>query len=223
MKKECVFLNKELKTNNLVKLTWGNASIISEDRKYVFIKPSGVDFELLTEKNISVIELKTSKLVDGDRPSVDTPIHLEIYKKINNINSIIHTHSKFATSWAQANKQIPILGTTHADYFFGDIEIIEKPNILELESYEEAIGLKVAKYLKNKQNCNAVLLQNHGVLTFSNNFKKTLEYAIVLEEIAELAYLTLILNQNQKIDEQDRNLYHKHYFRKNGANKYYGQ
>ena len=115
---DCLYLNKSLKENNLVKLTWGNASVLSEDGKYIAIKPSGVSFDDLTFSEISIIELYTGKQISGMKPSVDTDIHLEIYKAFPEIKSIIHSHSKFATSWAQALKPIPILGTTHADYFF---------------------------------------------------------------------------------------------------------
>ena len=113
---DCLKLNKSLKENSLVKLTWGNASVLSEDGKHVVIKPSGVDFDEIKFSDLCIIELYTGKLVSGMKPSVDTAIHLEIYKAFPEIKSIIHSHSKFATSWAQALRSIPILGTTHADY-----------------------------------------------------------------------------------------------------------
>ena len=120
---ECLLLNKSLKEHNLVKLTWGNASVLSDDGKYIVIKPSGVDFNKLTYSQLGIVELYTGKLVEGMKPSVDTAIHLEIYKAFPQIKSIIHSHSKFATSWAQALKSIPILGTTQCDYFLDRIPL----------------------------------------------------------------------------------------------------
>jgi len=224
---DCLFLNKSLKDNNLVKLTWGNASVLCEDSKHIIIKPSGVDFDKLTFSQLCIIELYTGKLVSGMKPSVDTAIHLEIYKAFPEIKSIIHSHSKFATSWAQALRSIPILGTTHADYFLTDIPVARQLEKFELEEYEKSLGQSVVDYYQHKKinplNIPAILLPGHGVMVFSDSPKRTLECAIVLEEIAEMAYYTTAINPNIKPCRLSRDLYTKHFERKNGINKYYGQ
>mgnify|MGYP001178814714 FL=1 len=224
---DCLFLNKSIKDNNLVKLTWGNASVLSDDGKYIAIKPSGVDFSKLTYSEICIIELYTGKQITGKKPSVDTPIHLEIYKAFPEIKSVIHTHSKFASSFAQALTSIPILGTTHADYFLDDIPVARKLQEWELEDYEKNLGVCVVdyyqKYKINPLNIPSILLPHHGTMTFSDSPKRTLECAIVLEEIAEMALYTLKLNSNLELDPLSDALYTKHFERKNGIHKYYGQ
>ena len=224
---DCLLLNRSIKENNLVKLTWGNASVLSEDGKYIAIKPSGIDFSTLSYTDISVIELYTGKQLSGKKPSVDTPIHLEIYKAFPEIKSIIHSHSKFATSWAQAMKPVPILGTTHADYFLDSIPIAKELNIIDLDQYEKSLGQSIVDYFQERKinplNIPAILLPRHGVMTFSDSPKRTLECAIVLEEIAEMAFYTMSINSQVELNELSEVLYTKHFERKNGINKYYGQ
>jgi len=226
---DCLLLNKSIKENNLVKLTWGNASVLSDDGKYIAIKPSGVNFSELSYSQICIVELYTGKLVEGNHPSVDTPIHLEIYKAFPEIKSIIHSHSKFATSYAQALKSIPLLGTTHADYFLNDIPLARELEVDELDQYEKNLGKSVVDYFQeskiNPLNIPAILLPRHGVMVFSDSPKRTLECAIVLEEISEMAYYTTQINPNIICDssEMSEELYTKHFERKNGVNKYYGQ
>ena len=226
---DCLLLNKSIKDNNLVKLTWGNASVLSEDGKHIAIKPSGVNFSKLSYSEICIIELYTGKQISGKKPSVDTAIHLEIYKAFPEIKSIIHSHSKFATSWAQAMKPIPILGTTHADYFLSDIPLAKELKIKDLEEYEKSLGQSVVDYFQehkiNPLNIPAILLPKHGVMVFSDSPDRTLECAIVLEEIAEMAYYTTNINRSitDEFDEFTEELYTKHFERKNGINKYYGQ
>tara|TARA_R110002020_G_scaffold181315_2_gene376115 strand:+ start:5223 stop:5915 length:693 start_codon:yes stop_codon:yes gene_type:complete len=224
---DCLFLNKALKENNLVKLTWGNASVLTEDGRHVIIKPSGVDFAQIKYSDLCIIELYTGKLISGIKPSVDTAIHLEIYKAFPEIKSIIHSHSKFATSWAQALKSIPILGTTHADYFLSDIPIARQLEKYELDDYEKNLGVSVVEHFQkhkvNPLNIPSILLPGHGVMVFSDSTKRTLECAIVLEEIAEMAYYTISINPSIERSELSETLYEKHFERKNGINKYYGQ
>ncbi len=224
---DCLFLNQALEKNGLVKLTWGNASVISDDGKFMAIKPSGVPFYDLKFSQISIIEIYTNKLISGMSPSVDAPIHLEIYKAFPEIKSVIHSHSKYATSWAQANKSIPILGTTHADYFLKSIPLARNLKEEELENYEKNIGISVVDYFQkekiNPLNIPAILLPSHGVLTFSDDPYKTLDCAIVVEEIAETAFITLALNPELSNTEFNDKLFKKHFERKNGINKYYGQ
>lgn len=224
---DCLYLNKSLKENNLVKLTWGNASVLTADGKHVIIKPSGVDFTKINYSDLCIIELYTGNLISGMKPSVDTQIHLEIYKAFPEIKSIIHSHSKFATSWAQAHKNIPILGTTHADYFISDIPVARQLENNELDEYEKNLGISVVDYFQkhkiNPLNIPAILLPSHGVMVFSDSTKRTLECAIVLEEIAEMAYYTLNINPSIKRTKLSEVLYKKHFERKNGINRYYGQ
>jgi L-ribulose-5-phosphate 4-epimerase len=224
---DCLSLNKSLKENNLVKLTWGNASVLSEDGKSIVIKPSGVNFSELTYSQLCIVDLYSGRLISGMKPSVDTAIHLEIYKAFPEIKSIIHSHSKFATSWAQALEPIPILGTTHADYFLGDVPVARQLEEFELDEYEKNLGQSVVDFFQsnkiNPLNIPAILLPGHGVMVFSDSPKRTLECAIVLEEIAEMAYYTKSINPNLKQSKLSKDLYTKHFERKNGINKYYGQ
>tara|TARA_Y100000589_G_C27101277_1_gene608171 strand:- start:64 stop:756 length:693 start_codon:yes stop_codon:yes gene_type:complete len=224
---DCLKLNQNLQKYGLVKLTWGNASVIDNDGKKVAIKPSGVEFDKLTFSQISIIELYTNKHISGMKPSVDTPLHLEIYKAFPEIKSVIHTHSKFATSWAQAHKSIPILGTTHADYFIDSIPVARPLDQSEIIEYEKNLGKSVVDYFQEKKinplNIPAILLPSHGVLIFSDSPMRTLECAIVLEEIAEMAALSCSINPNYSQSQVNRNLFLKHFERKNGINKYYGQ
>jgi len=224
---ECLYLNKSLKENDLVKLTWGNASVLTEDGKHIVIKPSGIEFDKLTFSQLCIIELYTGRLISGMKPSVDTAIHLEIYKAFPEIKSIIHNHSKYATSWAQAHRPIPILGTTHADYFLSDIPVARKLKKYELGEYEKNLGQSVVDFYQkhkiNPLNIPAILLPSHGVMVFSDSSKRTLECAIVLEEIAEMAYHTEVINPTIESDHLSKELYTKHFERKNGINKYYGQ
>lgn len=224
---DCLYLNKSIKENNLVKLTWGNASVISEDGKYIAIKPSGVDFEKLSYSDISIIEVYTGKQLSGKKPSVDTAIHLELYKAFPEIKSSIHSHSKFATSWAQSLQPIPILGTTHADYFLSDIPVARQLDEDEFDNYEKNLGQSIVDYYQSEKinplNIPAILLPGHGVMVFSDSPKRTLECAIVLEEISEMAYYTKMLNKDIQQSELSKKLYTKHFERKNGINKYYGQ
>jgi|TARA_B100000085_G_scaffold234862_1_gene222898 L-ribulose-5-phosphate 4-epimerase len=224
---DCLALNKSLKEHNLVKLTWGNASVLSEDGKSIVIKPSGVNFSKLTFSQLCIIDLYSGKLISGMKPSVDTAIHLEIYKAFPEIKSIIHSHSKFATSWAQALSPIPIVGTTHADYFLDDIPLARQLEESELDEYEKSIGQSVVDFFQkskiNPLNIPAILLPGHGVMVFSDSPQRTLECAIVLEEIAEMAYYTKSINPHLEQSKLSRDLYTKHFERKNGINKYYGQ
>jgi L-ribulose-5-phosphate 4-epimerase len=225
--KECLELNIFLKQSGLVKLTWGNASVISDDYDKIAIKPSGVQVSDLNIKDLSIVDLQTGKKTLGLKPSVDTNIHLEIYRAFPETKYIIHSHSKFATSFAQAGTEIPILGTTHADYFPGNIPLIKSLSEVEYDDYETNIGRKVVRYLlKNNRTPNqvrAVLLENHGVLLFSSDLKNIKESAIVLEEVAEMALYTMLINSKRKMLEKDFALFDKHFQRKNGKDKYYGQ
>lgn len=223
--KKCIELNQNLVEYNLTKLTWGNASIRNENK--VYIKPSGINVKLLNKKNISIIDIDTNKFT-GYKPSVDTPIHLEIYKNFNNINSIIHTHSKYATIWSQCKEPIPILGTTHADCFPEDIPLIDIDKNFNFNDYENNLGKLISNYFisnqKDPANIRAILLANHGAFIFSNSADSILEYAITLEYIAEMAmYCYLMKYKFNFYDTVPQELFKKHFERKNGESKYYGQ
>jgi len=215
-------LNRDLGETDLVMLTFGNASLIDTDRTKVYIKPSGVDYKTLTNEDISVVSLETGELIEGLKPSVDLNIHLEIYKNFKNINSVIHTHSKFVSIFAQSKKEIPIIGTTHADYFKYNIPLTEELSQDEITTnYEKNIGKKIVKLFENKNPLEtpAAIISNHGCVVFGRNSKESLENALVLEYIAELAYFA----NEIELTESEKILYEFHYERKHGKDKYYGQ
>jgi len=215
-------LNQDLGSTELVMLTFGNASVINSDRTKVYIKPSGVEYSSLIKENISVVNLKTGELTEGLKPSVDLNIHLEVYRNFENVNSIIHTHSKFVTIFAQSLKEIPIIGTTHADYFKSSIPLTEQLSRSEIISdYEKNIGKKIVKLFEKVDPLNtpAALIANHGSVVFGKNSEECLINALVLEYIAELAYFV----NEVKANENEKFLYKYHHERKHGKDKYYGQ
>ena len=225
-KELCTQLNKEISSKGLAKFTWGNASILHDD--CIIIKPSGVPFESLEPSLLSVIDLKTGKHLDGLKPSVDTDIHLSIYRNDSDARSVMHTHSKFATIFAQAKKPIPMLGTTHADYFPCSIPVTKQISLKNLdESMEFKMGQEVIrtsqKHYPSECHTKAVLMCSHGVMVWNNNPEKIVEAAIVLEEIAEMAYGALNINSNLVANSNDRLMFDYHYNRKHGGGRYYGQ
>ena len=221
---KCVWLNQQLIKNNLVKLTWGNASIRKDD--LIFIKPSGIKFEELSNNDISVVDM-AGNIIQGKKPSVDLEIHLQVYRNFNWVYSVIHTHSTYATSWAQSNQEIPILGTTHADYYKRNIPICDELLKEELENYEFNLGKKIVDYFLNKKidpkQVRSILLPFHGTVSFSETPEHVLECAIVLEEIAKLALYSRQINGIIEPPNNVLNLFDKHFERKNGIKKYYGQ
>ncbi|EKD95351.1 MAG: L-ribulose-5-phosphate 4-epimerase [uncultured bacterium] len=223
LKKQVLKANKDLPKHDLVKLTWGNVSAISDDRKFVIIKPSGIEFETTTPKDMVVLDLK-GRIVEGKlKPSVDTPTHLVLYKRYKNINSIVHTHSTYATIFAQANQNIPCLGTTHADHFCGDIPLTRKLTKREIQNdYEYNTGLVIIETLKNASilKIPAILVANHGVFSWGRNTKDAIHNSVAVEEVAKMALFTLLLNKNSFIDS---GILNKHFSRKNSKSAYYGQ
>ncbi|HOK09287.1 MAG TPA: L-ribulose-5-phosphate 4-epimerase AraD [Candidatus Hydrogenedens sp.] len=221
LKKEVFEANLQLVQEKLVILTWGNASGIDRERNLVVIKPSGVPYYKLKVRDMVVVDME-GKTIEGDlKPSVDLPIHLAIYRNIPNVGGVVHTHSHFATCWAQARKPIPCLGTTHADYFFGDIPLTELPNT---EDYETSIGEQVVKCTLQHgvERCKAVLVPGHGPFVWGENVEKAVETAFVLEQLAEMAYHTVMINNGDITKLEDEYL-NKHYERKWGKDAYYGQ
>ncbi|MCC8192208.1 MAG: L-ribulose-5-phosphate 4-epimerase [Ruminococcus sp.] len=226
LKEEVYKANMLLPKYNLVTFTWGNVSAIDRSSGLFVIKPSGVDYELLTPDDMVVVDLEGNKVEGKLNPSSDTPTHLELYKAFGDIGGIVHTHSSYATSWAQAGKDIPCYGTTHADYIYGAVPCVRCLTEQEINSaYEQNTGLLIASEFKRMGldpiATPAVLCKNHGPFAWGKTAAKAVECAVVLEEIAKMAYRTELISPNVKPAPQE--LQDKHYFRKHGENAYYGQ
>ena len=224
--KEQVFqANLLLPKHGLVTFTWGNVSGIDREKGLVVIKPSGVAYETMKAKDMVIVELETGKVVDGElKPSSDTPTHLELYKAFPNIGGIVHTHSRWATSFAQAGHGIAALGTTHADYFYGEIPCTRKISLEEIQAeYEKETGTVIIETFKDK-NPDAipgVVVYSHGPFAWGKDAMDAVHNAVVMEEVAFMNIQTMLLNPNTQAMQQE--LLDKHYLRKHGANAYYGQ
>ena len=225
MNKEKVLeANRYLFTSGLVSVTWGNVSYIDRESSVVYIKPSGVDLFEANSQHISKVNT-TGTHISGKKPSVDTPTHLEIYKEFSEVGSIVHTHSKYATIFAQANKNISCMGTTHADYFDGTIPCISCPSAEDVKGeYEANTGKAIISHFINAgtdpMRIPAVLVSGHGPFCWGESTEEALENAYVLEKVAEMAYKTLVLSGNHRLPEY---ILRKHFDRKHGEEKYYGQ
>lgn len=221
--KEQVFkANLELVKYNLVIFTWGNVSAREGD--YVVIKPSGVDYDTMKADDMVVLDLDGNKIEGKYNPSSDTPTHLELYKAFPKIKGITHTHSNYATSFAQAGKPIEAFGTTHADYFYGDIPTTRYLTKEETEiNYEKNTGKVIIETFKNKDYLAipGVLVRSHGVFSWGKDAHNSVHNAVVMEELAKMNYQTLALNQNN--NNLPQYTLDKHYNRKHGKNAYYGQ
>ena len=218
-------LNQKIVSEGLVKLTWGNASGIDRINNRVIIKPSGIDVHELKVFDLSKVSIKTGKLIKGKTPSVDTPTHLEIYKNFNDVNFIIHTHSQYCTAFAQSKRPIFCFGTTHADYFNGKIPVVYDLQKNEIENnYEKNIGLSIVNYFIDKNisytEVPGCLIPGHGVYVWGKTKQQALENAIVIEEVAKLAYLSENIIGTKLLSD---NLLKKHFYTKHGSQKYYGQ
>ena len=216
--------NKLLPGYGLVTFTWGNVSGIDREKRLFVIKPSGVDYDELTPENMVILNMD-GEVVEGDyNPSSDTPTHLELYKAFPDVNGIVHTHSSWATSWAQAGRSIPCYGTTHADYFYGEIPCVRNLTKEEIdEAYELNTGILIAEFFKNKDHVAmpGVLCKNHGPFTWGKDCFEAVHNAVVLEEVAKMASRCELINPECK--PAPKVLQDKHYYRKHGANAYYGQ
>ncbi|MFA4855348.1 MAG: L-ribulose-5-phosphate 4-epimerase AraD [archaeon] len=226
LKQEVCSGNKELPRNGLVILTWGNLSAIDSGKKIVAIKPSGVSFEEMVPEDIVLLDL-SGKVIEGEkRPSSDTPTHLEIYRKFPEIKSIVHTHSVFATAFAQAEKEIECLGTTHADCFYGNVPVTRKLTEGEtLADYEKNTGKVIVEcFIKNKiqpLDVPACLVACHGPFVFGDSVGNAVKNAVTLEQVARINVETKKINGN--VRQIDSFLLEKHFKRKHGKNAYYGQ
>ncbi|MCR5078539.1 MAG: L-ribulose-5-phosphate 4-epimerase [Bacilli bacterium] len=224
LKKEVWETNLSLKRHGLIILTWGNASGIDREKGLMVIKPSGVPYETMQPSDMVVMDLE-GKVIEGNlKPSSDAKTHIELYKAFPKIGSIIHTHSTYATCFAQAGMEIPPLGTTHADLFHGPVPITRELSLEEVnEDYEGNTGKVIIERFANLDYLAlpGVLAKNHGPFVWGHSPKEALVNALTLEEIAKMAYLTLSLNKNSKPMQQY--LLDKHYERKHGPKAYYGQ
>lgn len=226
LKKQVCEANMELPGHGLVTFTWGNVSGIDREKGLFVIKPSGVAYEKLTPEDMVVMDLEGNRIEGRLNPSSDTPTHLELYKAFPEVGGIVHTHSSYATSWAQAGRSIPCYGTTHADYIYGEVPCVRCLSRQEIEeAYEENTGrLIVTEFARRKKDpmaVPAVLCKNHGPFAWGKNAMDAVHNAVVLEEVAKMAYRTEIINAD--VLPAPAELQEKHYFRKHGANAYYGQ
>jgi L-ribulose-5-phosphate 4-epimerase len=224
--KEQVFqANLLLPRHGLIVFTWGNVSGIDRQQGLVVIKPSGVSYEVMKAEDMVIVELKTGKVVEGAlKPSSDTATHVELYKAFSNIGGIVHTHSRWATSFAQAGRGILALGTTHGDYFYGEIPCTRKMTKAEIEGeYEKETGTVIRETFQGKDPdaIPAVLVHSHGPFTWGTDPMDAVHNAVVLEEVAFMNFHTLMLAPT--IPSMQQELLDKHYLRKHGAHAYYGQ
>lgn len=226
LKKEVCEANLELVRRGVVIYTWGNVSGISEDRKYMVIKPSGVDYDGMSADDMVVVDLETGERAEGKwKPSSDTDTHLELYRKYPDIRGIVHTHSINAVAFAQAGIPIPALGTTHADYFYGDIPCTRELFKKEVEeAYEKNTGKVIIETIEqlgyDPMAIPGIIVKNHGPFAWGKSPANAVYNAVVMETVAEMDLRTLLLNPQASIA---RYVLDKHYMRKHGPNAYYGQ
>lgn len=226
LKKDVFKANLDLVKQGLVIYTWGNVSGIDRESGLVVIKPSGVDYETMTVEDMVVVNLDGEVQGGQLKPSSDTPTHLELYRQFENIGGVVHTHSEWATSWAQAGVDIPCYGTTHADYFYGDILCTRSLTDEEIQGeYELNTGKVMVETLRanDKQALElpGMIITNHGPFSWGENADKAVHNAKVMEEVAKMAFRTEQINP--RVMPAKQTLVDKHYLRKHGKNAYYGQ
>ncbi|SPT71450.1 L-ribulose-5-phosphate 4-epimerase [Anaerobiospirillum thomasii] len=228
LKEEVFEANLLLPKHNLITFTWGNVSGIDRENGLVVIKPSGVEYDNMRASDMVVVDLMTGQKVEGSlNPSTDTPTHLELYKACEDIKGIVHTHSRNATSWAQAGLDIPALGTTGADYFYGDIPCTRQMTDEEINGeYEKETGTVIIETFNKRslafKDMPGVIVYSHGPFTWGKSPENAVHNAVVLEEIAFMAYQSTML-RGGRIEPMQKTLLDKHYLRKHGKNAYYGQ
>ena len=228
LKEKVLQANLLLPKHDLVTFTWGNVSGIDREAGLVVIKPSGVDYETMTADDMVVVSLATGEVVEGAlKPSSDTPTHLVLYRAFPNIGGVVHTHSRWATTFAQAGRGIPPLGTTHGDYFYGEIPCTRKMTPEEIGGapghYETETGNVIVETFagQNPDDIPAALVHSHGPFCWGTDPKNAVHNAVVLEELAFMAWHALLLEPN--LPNMQPELLDKHYLRKHGKNAYYGQ
>lgn len=226
LKKKVCAANLNLVEKGVVIYTWGNVSGISDDRKFMVIKPSGIDYAEMHPEDMCVVNIETGEKVEGKwEPSSDTKTHLELYKKYSSIKGIVHTHSTNAVAFAQAGMDIRALGTTQADYFYGDIPCTRELTKEEVEAdYEASTGKVIIETIENKgiepMAIPGIIVKNHGPFAWGKSPENAVHNAVVMEKVAEMDMKTLILNPKAEMKQY---ILDKHYTRKHGANAYYGQ
>ncbi len=218
--------NLDLVKHHLVLFTWGNVSQIDRKKGLIVIKPSGVSYDEMTAEDMVVVDLNGNVVEGNLRPSSDTPTHIEFYKAFPHVGGVTHTHSTYATAWAQAGRSIPFYGTTHADYFYGDIPCARSLTQAEIEGeYEKNTGLAIIEKFKedglDPLEVPGVLIKSHGVFAFGKDGDASVYHAAVIEEVAKMATITEQVNPT--VVRADRFMMEKHYQRKHGKNAYYGQ
>ena len=224
LKQKVFEANMQLPKYGLVTFTWGNVSGIDRESGLVVIKPSGVEYDTMKSEDMVVVDLD-GKVVEGKyRPSSDTPTHVELYKAFPKVGGIVHTHSSWATSWAQAGRSIPCYGTTHADYMYGEIPCVRNLTQEEIdEGYEKNTGTVIISYFQDRdyEAVPCVLCKNHGPFAWGKDPAEAVHNAVVLEEVAKMAARCELINPH--LEPAPQRLLDKHYYRKHGANAYYGQ
>ena len=223
LKQEVLQANLDLVKHGLVVFTWGNVSAIDRTKGLVVIKPSGVSYDNMKAENMVVLDLE-GKVIEGElKPSTDAATHLALYQSFPNIGGVAHTHSTFATAWAQAGKDIPNIGTTHSDYFKDCILCTRSMTTEEIATnYERETGKVIVERFEglNPEYTSGVLVNNHGPFTWGNDANQAVFNAVVLEQIAKMAFIAYLINPELKMNEE---LIKKHFFRKHGPDAYYGQ
>lgn len=226
LKEEVYRVNRAIVDAGLVVLTWGNASGVDREAGVMAIKPSGVDYDVLKPSDMVVLSIETGEIVEGSlKPSSDTPTHLVIYRKFPSAGGIVHTHATYATSWAQSGLDLPCLGTTHADHFYGPVPVARLLTETELGAYEHNTGEVIAECFRTRgldpAQVPAVLLPHHGPFAWGPDPEHALQNAIALEQVAKMAALTYQINP--EAPAIPGSLLDKHFLRKHGAGAYYGQ
>ena len=225
LKERVCAANIALMRHGLVTLTWGNASAVDRESGLVVIKPSGVAYDGMSPGDMVVVDFAGNVVEGRCRPSSDTPTHLVLYRAFESIGGIVHTHSRYATSWAQAARPIPILGTTHADVFHTDVPLTDElPDDRIRDAYEESTGDSIVEKFRSlhigQDETPAALAVHHGPFAWGRTVEKAVENAVTLEAVAEMAEHTLVLNPNSRMNTA---MTEKHYSRKHGPDAYYGQ
>ena len=224
--KEKVFqANLDLVKHNLVIFTWGNVSAIDREKGLVVIKPSGVSYDTMKASDMVVVDLHSGKVVEGElNPSSDTPTHLVLYRAFPEIGGVVHTHSTYATAWAQAGRDIPNIGTTHADYFHDDIPCTADMTADQMAEYEYHTGVVIVNRISsgniNPVHTPGVLVKNHGPFSWGKDADQAVYNAVVMEQVAKMAFISLSVNPDTTMNPL---LVEKHFSRKHGPNAYYGQ